>query len=219
MFFLRVRSKDGKGGRRVAISGLGLDHISVIFNNIETNKEALFFHRHHRMGGIMSETATCFQQHHRMDLHFSCSSLADRRLKIGRQNDRAGTNIDYPCTLLYGRKTLCQGPFDAFVPGFRSIPAKPGHGLEIGSVPWRLPSLNWPAATRHPIVKDGYVRPHGAAQAALECGGSRQRFPINSQQSFHLHHHHEIVTSTFASALAPCRGGHDRKAVAAATAL
>jgi hypothetical protein len=29
----------------------------------------------------------------------------------------AGTDIDYPHTLLCHRKTLCQGPFDAFAPG------------------------------------------------------------------------------------------------------
>ena len=61
--------------RRFQGSDLSISNVfSVIYRKI---RKPIYFHRHHGMGGKMSETATCFQQHHRMDLHFSYSSPAD----------------------------------------------------------------------------------------------------------------------------------------------
>jgi hypothetical protein len=70
------------------------------------------------MDDLLSETAMCFQQHHRMDLHFRCSSLVVSRLKFGSQIDRVWSDLDYPCKLLFHEKTLGQGPFDASAPRF-----------------------------------------------------------------------------------------------------
>jgi hypothetical protein len=58
-----------------------------------------------------------------------------------------------------------------------------------------------------------------SGEAALECGGSRRRFSLNSQQSFI----YITITKERYRMLLPLlpnsRMGHNRKAVAAATAL